>query len=193
MEINPRDLRGNWKAGWALDLHTVSSRALADGIFDTEYTEIGQALYLLKYRFHRKSIKPLVQAAVSFIEAKPELHDLDAIIPVPPSDENRPFQPVQRLAGGIAKKLDLAVSLGYLMKLRDTRPLKYLRDAQSRKEELETAFMVKDMRFAGKDVLLFDDLFRSGETLREITHVLQTQGKVANVFVLTLTKTRTKR
>ena len=103
MEINPRELRGNWRAGWALDLHTVSSRALAKGIFDTEYTEVGEALHLLKYRYDKKQIKPLARAAVSFIEAKPELPDLDAIIPVPPSDENRPFQPVQRLAGAIVR------------------------------------------------------------------------------------------
>jgi len=193
MEINPQILRGNWRAGWALDLHTVSSRAVGDGVFDTEYTEVGESLHLLKYRYHKDKIKPLARAAVSFIEAKPELRNLDAIIPVPPSDENRPFQPVHKLAGAIARKLDLAVHLGYLMKIRPTEPLKDVPNYRSRKEELVGAFIVKDRRFAGKDVLLFDDLFRSGETLREITHVLQTQGKVANVFVLTLTKTRTKK
>lgn len=193
MEINPQILRGNWAAGWALDLHTVSSRPLVDGVFATEYTQAGEALYQLKYRYDRSKIEPLAEAAVVLIEARPELHGLDAIIPVPPSEENRPFQPVYTVAGAIARRLDLAVGIGYLMKVRKTHALKDIQDSRNRKGELEGAFMVKDARFDEKDVLLFDDLFRSGETLREITHVLHTQGKVANVFVLTLTKTRTKK
>lgn len=193
MEINPRLLRGNWKAGWALDLHTVSSRALADGVFDTEYTEIGEALFLLKYRYDRSKIEPLAQAAASFIEARPELRNLETIIPVPPSEENRPFQPVEELAVAIAGNLDLWAALSYLIKVKRTKSLKDIRDWRSRKQELEGAFRVRSARFAEKDVLLFDDLFRSGETLREATHVLVTQGDVANVYVLTLTKTRTKK
>ena len=193
MEINPQILRGNWAAGWALDLHTVSSVALAGGSFATEYTQLGEALYQLKYRYDRNKIEPLAEAAVVLIEARPELRSLEAIIPVPPSEENRPFQPVYTVAGAIARRLDLAVGIGYLMKVRKTHALKDIQDSRNRKGELEGAFMVKDARFDEKDVLLFDDLFRSGETLREITHVLHTQGKVANVFVLTLTKTRTKK
>jgi predicted amidophosphoribosyltransferase len=42
-------------------------------------------------------------------------------------------------------------------------------------------------------VLLFDDLYRSGETLKEITRVLMEEGQVSKVFVLTITKTRRKR
>lgn len=193
MEINPQILRGNWAAGWALDLHTVSSRHLVEDVFATEYTQVGEALYQLKYRHDRSRIEPLAEAAVTLIEARPELRSLEAIIPAPPSEENRPFQPVYRVAGAIARTLDLAVGIGYLMKVRKTHALKDIDDWRNRKEELEGAFMVKDSRFAGKDVLLFDDLFRSGETLREIGHVLHTQGKVAKVFVLTLTKTRTKK
>ncbi|MFL5384242.1 MAG: hypothetical protein ACJ8GN_17105 [Longimicrobiaceae bacterium] len=42
-------------------------------------------------------------------------------------------------------------------------------------------------------MLVFDDLFRSGETLNEITHTLMEQGKVDRVYVLTLTRTRSLR
>ena len=30
-DINPREIRGNWRAGWALDVHTLSSRPLPGG------------------------------------------------------------------------------------------------------------------------------------------------------------------
>jgi predicted amidophosphoribosyltransferase len=62
-----------------------------------------------------------------------------------------------------------------------------------RKQELQGAFAVKDRSLAGKSVLVFDDLYRSGETLRAVTTALHTNGKVARVYVLTITKTRTKR
>ena len=42
MQINEQKLTGNWRAGWSLDLHTVSSQLLPDGTFDTKYTEIGK-------------------------------------------------------------------------------------------------------------------------------------------------------
>ncbi len=193
MEINPQMLRGNWAAGWALDLHTVRSKPLDDGMFETTRTEIGEALYQLKYRGDTTQIEPIARTAADFLEKQPFFSGLEAIIPVPPSEEDRPFQPVWELALAIAKKLDLAVPFGYLIKVKKTKALKDEKDRRSRKEELAGAFRVKDRRFARKWVLLFDDLFRSGQTLNEIAFVLLTQGKVSGVFVLTVTKTRTKR
>ena len=55
------------------------------------------------------------------------------------------------------------------------------------------AFAVLDQRFAGMHVLLFDDLFRSGETLKAVTVALLFLGLVANVSVVTATSTRTNR
>lgn len=48
--INPQKIDGNWRAGWALDVHTLSSRPLL-GInnFDTKRTELGEWVYQLKY------------------------------------------------------------------------------------------------------------------------------------------------
>jgi len=42
----------------------------------------------------------------------------------------------------------------------------------------------------GKNMLLFDDLFRSGSTLNAITDLLMGTRKAASVPVLTITKTR---
>jgi len=118
---------------------------------------------------------------------------LAAIIPVPPSDTNRPFQPVQELAVRIGQKINLPVRLDYLVKVKLTEALKGIEDSASRKQQLQGAFKVQDLSLAGKYVLVFDDLFRSGETLKAITEVLYVQGKVARVYVLTITKTRTRR
>ena len=45
----------------------------------------------------------------------------------------------------------------------------------------------------GKNILLFDDLYRSGETLKAVCNIVANQGGANNVYVLTITKTRSKR
>ncbi len=192
-QIHARDLVGNWHAGWALDLHTLSSVALPDGGFDTQRTEIGELLYQLKYSFDRSKIEPIATTAATFLKGGRFLEPLTAIIPVPPSKLDRPFQPVPQLALRIGEQVQLPVALDYLTKVRRTQPLKDLEDAETRRDQLRGAFTVADHRFEGKRVLLFDDLFRSGETLQEITDLLVKEGRVSTVYVLTITKTRTKR
>lgn len=193
MNINPQELHGNWRAGWALDLHTLSSIPIGDGEFATTRTEVGEALYQLKYHSDRNKIHPLAETACQFMQTRLVTPYLHAIIPVPPSNLSRLFQPVLELAREIGRRLNLPVFDNYLLKTRSTEPLKGIDDPETRRKELQGAFRVKDNSLAGRKVLLFDDLFRSGETLTEITDVLYNSGKVQNVYVLTITKTRSKR
>lgn len=44
----------------------------------------------------------------------------------------------------------------------------------------------------GKRILLFDDLFRSGATMNSVAAALYEQGGVADIFALTVTRTRSK-
>lgn len=44
-----------------------------------------------------------------------------------------------------------------------------------------------------KNILVIDDLFQTGATLNAISKLLYNEGKVKNVFVITLTKTRRKK
>lgn len=45
----------------------------------------------------------------------------------------------------------------------------------------------------GKKILVLDDLYRSGATLNEVCKVIKDQGKAEIIYVLVITKTRTKR
>jgi predicted amidophosphoribosyltransferase len=55
---------------------------------------------------------------------------------------------------------------------------------------LEGAFTVAPDQTEGKDILLLDDLYRSGATVSAISNLLKHQGKAKAVRLLTLTKTR---
>jgi predicted amidophosphoribosyltransferase len=183
---------GPWHAGWALDLHVLSSTPRGDGTYETIRTEIGQQLFELKYRNERRHIEPLAEAAARVVGALLVRPYLEALIPVPPSAP-RTVQPVMEVARAIGRLTGLSVPEDYLRKTKTTQSLKDIFDTTERKAQLAGAFAVADDRFAGKRVLLFDDLFRSGETLSEITHTLVEQGKVDRVYVLTLTRTRSLR
>lgn len=198
MNIEPKIIIGNWTYGWALDQHTIhstagSSDSSAHPEFATERTEIGEALYKLKYRNDRSQVEPIAGTVADFIRGRPELSDIKAILAVPPSDTRRSFQPVQAVTTSIGALLSLPAPDDYLLKAKQTMPLKSITDKRTRRKELEDAFTVLDLRFANRHVLLFDDLFRSGETLKAVTAALLFLGNAAMVSVITATITRSNR
>ena len=196
-DINPQEIHGNWRAGWALDVHTLSSRPLPGGGYDTERTEFGELVFQLKYRHDRTKIQPIAEVAANFITEKFAVDGhlilpyLKAILPIPPSDQNRDFQPVTEVAEEIGKLLSVPVRTDYLTKVKRTVPLKNLPDVKSKSEQLSEAFVVQSEDLKDQCVLLVDDLYDSGTTLTEVSKVLYEQGGVQHVLVLTLTRTRT--
>ena len=197
MNINPQEIHGNWRAGWALDVHTLSSRPLPDGGYDTNRTEFGELVFQLKYRHDRTNIQPIAEVAANFIREKFAVDGhlilpyLKAILPIPPSDQNRDFQPVTEVTQEIGKLLSVPVRTAYLTKVKQTTPLKNLLDVASKREQLRGAFVIESQDLKNQCVLLVDDLYDSGTTLTEVSKVLYEQGGVQHVLVLTLTRTRT--
>lgn len=80
----------------------------------------------------------------------------------------------------------------YIIKIKGTKPIKTIDDYESRVQSLRGAFRLRDKRYKGKRVLLFDDIYRSGATLSVISSLLYECGEIDRVYVLTLTKTRVK-
>jgi competence protein ComFC len=198
MEINLRPILGNWTHGWALDQHTVSSTSGDSDNFDrpvfaTERTEIGEAIYKLKYRDDLSQVEPISRTVAGFIRGRSELFDIKAILAVPPSDWRRSYQPVEVVAARVGELLVLPAPDDYLFKSKQTQALKGIADKRRRRKELDDAFAVSDKRFANQHVLLFDDLYRSGETLKAVTVALLFQGNVAMVSVVAATSTRSNR
>lgn len=115
---------------------------------------------------------------------------IDSILPVPPSNVARKLQPVMEIAKGISSQLRIPLLTDALVKTEETPQLKNVYDYEERLKLLNNKFSASASLTAGKNVLLFDDLYRSGATLSAITSVLFHQGKVKKVYVLSLTKTR---
>jgi len=89
--------------------------------------------------------------------------------------------------------LGIDVSIDCAIKVKETSELKRIFDFEQRMRILADVFEVRDPVVAGRTVLLFDDLYRSGATLNAVTRVLLEQGKARDVYALTLTITRRMR
>ena len=62
------------------------------------------------------------------------------------------------------------------------------RDYHERMEAFQDAFVIDQKETKGKRLLLFDDLYRSGATVRTIAEALLKEGGAKSVHLLTLTK-----
>ena len=194
--INPKKLSGNWKDGYALDVHSIKSVYLGEdeyghSSYKTERSQIGEALYQLKYKSDKSEIGGISETVCDFILSKwQNVKDLNFILPVPPSNPYRRFQPVLEIAKSVSLALKKPLSENDLVKVKTTAQLKNIYDYEERINVLENVFAVKTANLAGKNLLLFDDLYRSGATLKVITDVLYNQGRANSVYVLALTRTR---
>ena len=196
--IKPMELKGNWVKGFALALYTESSDYLGENEyghpqFRNEYTPLGELLYRLKYKSDKSVLAEIAATARDFLANDWKITgDLHFLVPIPPSNLDRAFQPVIEIARKVGLELGLPVSLDALVKIRETPTLKDIDDPARRKSILKDVFQIKNSIIKGKNVLLFDDLFRSGVTLTFATEALY-NGGVNKVYTLALTKTRTKR
>jgi len=189
--IHPQRLFGNWVAGIALDVHTVSSTPIGPNEqgrmqFNTVRTEIAELLYRLKYLGDQTAAQDIIMTTAGFL--RPRRARFDLIIPVPASNV-RVVQPVLVLARGVGQLLECPI----VECVTTTRPaiqLKNVTDPERRKELVRGLYAVERNHTAGKNVLLFDDLFRSGSTLNANADVLLQHGQAASVRVLTITRTR---
>jgi predicted amidophosphoribosyltransferase len=190
------ELKGNWKNGSAYDVHTLSSVYLGVNEYghnhwDTTRSDMGELVYQLKYREDNS----VVGKIVDLIEGKYRgLETMDAIIPIPSTKKSRTIQPVYGIAQELGIRLDVPVLEDVLEKQTGGAELKNVDDPDERKELLKKYIvLINEYDLAGKNVLLVDDLYRSGSTLTVATDILYQQAKVNDVFVLTMTKTRSKR
>ena len=209
MEIKLQELTGNWNVGVALNLHTTSSTKTIDSYgnekWDTVRPEIGEELYRLKYYNEANSIKKgrvnkiadafntlIGQLKIAISKKLNNKFNIDYIIPVPPS-KSREFKLVEELAKKVSELAKIPLDLTTLKKVKSTLELKKIDNIKEKAKILDGAFDIKKGAFKNKNVLLLDDVYSSGSTVKEITKTLKEKGEAKKVIVLTVTKTRSKR
>lgn len=181
---------------WVLDYHTVSSVYLGDNEhgrakWDTERTEIGERLFRLKYRHWEvddRMIRDAAETAGAFILRK--LPVVDVIVPIPPSE---PRPNIRKLIEYMSEYTGVPVNFDSVARTKNIPAIKNVDDYSDRVELLSGAHRVNPQGIAGKRVLLFDDLYRSGATMNSVAEELYSQGKVKSVYALAITRARSNR
>lgn len=189
-------LKGNWDYGVALDIHTTTSTLSgydAEGRpqFDTKRSEMGELLYDFKYKKNADSLNKIIEKIKESIK---HLNNFNFIIPVPPSNTSRAYQPVYLLGKALSEEYKIPYLQDAIIN-KNSIELKSIIDFDARVEILKQSISFNNnyKSIGNSHVLLIDDLFRSGATLSVITDVLKINAKVKSVKVLVLTKTRVKR
>ncbi len=187
-------LEGNWQTGLAFDLHTVSSTHLGvdewgHDRFENTRSEMGELVYQLKYRQDKSALVKIV----ALLDAIKGIENFDYLVPIPPTNKKRSFQPVELITLALGERRKVKVWTNLLTNEGDEE-LKGISDPVERLQRLQAAIkLAPGTNVTGKQILLVDDLYRSGTTLRVATDLLYGTGKAAKVSVLAMTKTRSNR
>ncbi|CAA6810427.1 MAG: Putative amidophosphoribosyltransferase [uncultured Sulfurovum sp.] len=186
---------GNWKAGYAIDLHTISSVYLGENLdgqpeFDNDRSEMGELINRLKYHSDETAIPKIIELINKNLK---NITAVDFIIPVPPSNLKRVFQPVYKIVEELSKSSRVPLLKNVLSK-NNVEELKSIINPAQREALLRDSLKLNpQIDIENKVILLIDDVYRSGATVRAVTDLLYNQAKVKSVYVLTMTKTRSKR
>lgn len=114
----------------------------------------------------------------------------DIIIPVPMNESKkliRGYNQSELFAKGISKMLEIPISIDSLIKCKNTLMQSSL-GKNDRTKNVKNAYKVERLeKIKNKNVLLVDDIYTTGATIKECKKVLQ-QANVKNVGVLIIAK-----
>ena len=172
------------------DLCTVCRESLVN--FDAAYSfgsyegPLRKLIHVYKYGKVESLAGPLARF---LLQALPLGQQIDVVLPMPMHWRKRwerGFNQAELLARPLAKRYGLQLSKN-LRRTRYTKPQAGLSEAQ-RRDNLRNCFAVsKPSQIAGKRVLIVDDVFTTGATLRAAAAALKAAG-AAYICALTLAR-----
>ena len=154
-------------------------------------TALQQAIHLFKFEKRKTLAKPLTQLILAHMPNDCRIEKCDFILPIPIHKKRlreRGFNQATLLAKGIAKATGVPIATDVLFRHRYTAAQSGL-DREARQTNIIDAFQLRKKEvICGKHLLLIDDVFTTGATIREAVKVLW-RADPAEIDVLTLART----
>ena len=183
-------LDGDWNEGYAYDLYSYRSTPKS-GRFETIHSEMGALVYRLKYQEDPTAVGEIIYLLKAMV-TKPHFFDnVDLVVPIPPSNLNRPQQPVDLIATEFGKRFGIDICLDAMVQSAGSQEKKEITNYDDRKTMLKKSMkMAKLHNLSNKNILLIDDVYESGSTLEIATELLKSSAGVKDVYVFSMTKKR---
>lgn len=185
--LNPSRIYGIWDEGIVLDNHMLKSTFLGydengKEKFENIRTEIGELIYRFKYRKDRKCLLQIINLMKDILDKWQLKEKIDIVIPVPPSNKIREYQPVFEISKAIAEYLGKEYKLDVLSKESEFQV----------KDGYEISGTIMQMKKFERvsNILVVDDLYSTGATLNEVCRVLRCDEDVGKIYCLALTRTK---
>lgn len=175
-ELKPLALKGNFDLGYALGRYSEKKR-----------TKIGKLIYHFKYKKNKKAGEILVELSSQFI--RENYSDFEFIVPVPPAAESQHYFSYRFFSRNLAARLQKPLENKLIHRIRFVPEQKMFRKLKDKRENVKDSFkLVASDQVKNKTVLLIDDIYDSGATVNEISHLLKS-ALAQKVFVFTIAKT----
>lgn len=160
---------------------------LIDGIAASYYgvSNVGSAIHRSKYENGGDFPDFLINLVIKAYYKKLKNEDFDLILYVPPTKSG---DLVKNFALKISQSLKIPVSTS-LIKTRDTNEQKVFENAYLKMDNVKDAFSLRNPKeISGKSILLIDDIFDSGASIKEIGRYLSKFGAI-KIAPLVIAKT----
>ncbi len=154
--------------------------------------EIKEIIHKFKYDDYGSYARLMGKKMGEFFVER-NLVSVDYIIPVPIHRKRRAergFNQSEIMAKEISKFSKIPILNRTLIRIKNTEP-QFGLNKEKRIKNIENAFSVaKPEKIVGKDIILIDDIYTTGTTLKECKRVLENAG-ANNIYYFTLSSTKT--
>ncbi|UBZ06999.1 RecQ family ATP-dependent DNA helicase [Salegentibacter mishustinae] len=166
-----------------LVVETKTSK-IVNGVASSYYgvSTVGAALHRCKYENGGDFPDFLLKLTLKAFRKRYKQEKFDLMLYVPPTESG---DLVKNFAEKISRILQITIS-HKLQKTRDTKPQKVFKNGYLKRDNVQNVFTFPEPNeIRGKSILLFDDIFDSGATLKEIGNILTRNGakKIAPLVI----------
>jgi len=150
-----------------------------------------KAIHLLKYNKKTgimRTLEKIIKSYFNYLNFS--FSSLDLVVPIPLHREKlkkRGFNQAELIAKVVAKHLKVQLAKGNLKRIKATTTQTSL-DRKERRKNLKEAFKVRNRdEFQAKNVLLVDDVYTTGTTIKEAAKVLK-EARAKDIYVFALAR-----
>jgi len=175
--LSPVRIAGASFCGYALSPH-VEAQTARSGAHFTRRTALAETMYRYRYQSDESLLRPIAKCFSSAIRGLfADQGPFDGMLMVPPPINRSDYNPVVALVTEISRLTGI-VSLQFAM-----RDIQKSGDQETGSTGRSFAFSSPDVTavFAGKRIIVIDDIYRSGRSLNRFCSLIRQEGRAAEV------------